>query len=336
MIEVRIRLAVQRDVLECIGDDGEVTQAQEVHLEQPQRLARRVVELRDDRAVLRALHDRDDVGERVGAHDDRTRVHAPLARQALQAERVLDDLVRVGVLLVELTELRGLRVALVLLVEDAVDRDVLTHDRRGQRLGELLADLEVLAEDTRRVLQGLLRLNRAVGDDLADAILAVLALDVGDNLVAPAFVEVDVEVGHRDSLRVEESLEDQTVIEGVQLGDLHGVGHHRAGTRATARPHADPLGLRPVDVVGNGEEVAGESHRNNDVFLVLGLLAHVVRDTVREAVAQASLDLLDEPRGLVFALGHREVGHVVRALLRGREMHVAALGDLEGRVAGTG
>ena len=330
VVEVRVRLAVERNVLKGVGHDGQVTQAQEVHLQQAQRLARRVVELRDDRAVLRALHDRDDVGERVGAHDDRTRMHTPLACQALQAERVLDDLVRVGVLLVELTELRGLGVALVLLVEDAVDRDVLAHDRRGQRLGELLTDLEVLAENARGVLQGLLGLNRAVGDDLADAVLAVLALDVGDDLVAPAFVKVDVEVGHRDSLGVEESLENQAVLEGVELGDLQGVGHHRARTRATARSHADTLGLRPIDVVGDREEVAGEAHLDDDVFLVLGLLAHVVRDAIREAIAQASLNLLDEPRGLVFTLGHREVGHVVRALLRGREVHVAALGDLEG------
>ena len=334
MIQIRIRLAVERDVLECVGHDREVAQAQEVHLQQAQRLARRVVELRDDRAVLRALHDRDDVGERVGAHDNRTRVHAPLTRQALQAERVLDDLVRVGVLLVELTELRGLRVALILLVEDAVDRDILAHDRRGQRLGELLPDLEVLAEDTGGVLQGLLGLNRAVGDDLADTVLAVLALDVGNDLVAPAFIEVDVEVGHRDSFGVEESLEDQTVIEGVQLGDFHGVSHHRARTRATARSHADALRLRPVDVVGDGEEVAGEAHLDDDVLLVLGLLAHLVRNAVREAIAQASLNLLDEPRGLVFALGHREVGHVVSALLRGREVHVAAFSDLEGRITG--
>ncbi len=335
VIEVRVRLAVERDVFKRIRHNREVTQAQEVHLEQAQRLARRVVELRDDRAVLRALHDRDDVGERVGAHDDRTRVHAPLARQPLQAERVLDDLVRVGILLVELTELRGLGVALVLLVEDAVDRDVLAHDRRGQSLGELLADFEVLAQNARGVLQGLLGLNRAVGDDLANAVLAVLALDVGDDLVAPTFVEVDVEVRHGDSLGVEESLENQAVIEGVQLGDLHGVGDHRSGTRSTTGPHADALRLRPVDVVGDGEEVAGEAHRNNDVFLVLGLLAHGVRNAVREAITQASFDLLDEPRGLILPLGDREVGHVVRALLRGREMHVAALGDLEGRVAGT-
>ena len=122
-----------------------------------------------------------------------------------------------------------------------MDRDVLAHDRRGQRLGELLADLEVLAEDTRGVLQGLLGLNRAVGDDLADTILAVLALDVGDDLVAPTFVEVDVEVRHGDSLGVEESLENQAVIEGVQLGDLHGVGDHRSGTRASTGAHADAL-----------------------------------------------------------------------------------------------
>ena len=126
------------------------------------------------------------------------------------------------------------------------------------------------------------------------------------------------------------------MLKGVELGDFQGVGDHRARTRAAPGSHADTLGLRPVDVVGDGEEVSGEAHIDDDVFLVLRLLAHVVGNTVREAVAQASFNLLDKPRGLVFAFGHGEVGHVVGTLLRGREVHVAAFGNLEGRVAGAG
>ena len=64
MVNVQGRLAVGDDVLQGVGDDREVAQSQEVHLEQAQVLAGGVVELGDDGAVLQALHHGDDVGQR--------------------------------------------------------------------------------------------------------------------------------------------------------------------------------------------------------------------------------------------------------------------------------
>ena len=52
-------------LLEAVVEDGEVAQAEEVHLEQAERLARAHVELGDDRAVLLAPLDRDDVEQRL-------------------------------------------------------------------------------------------------------------------------------------------------------------------------------------------------------------------------------------------------------------------------------
>ena len=49
------------DVDQRVVKDGEVAQTQEVHLDQTQLLAGRIVELGDDRAILRALHQRDDL-----------------------------------------------------------------------------------------------------------------------------------------------------------------------------------------------------------------------------------------------------------------------------------
>jgi hypothetical protein len=43
-------------MLPGVVEDREVAQAQEVHLDQAEALAARVVELGDDRAVLLALH----------------------------------------------------------------------------------------------------------------------------------------------------------------------------------------------------------------------------------------------------------------------------------------
>src|SRR3712207_8878658 len=63
-------------------------------------------------------------------------------------------------------------------------------------------------------------------DDLRDALGAVLLGDVADDLGAAAVVEVDVEVRHRDAVRVEEALEDEAVLERVEVGDAHRSEEH--------------------------------------------------------------------------------------------------------------
>ena len=333
VLEHRAVTAVRLDVVERVLDDREVPEAQEVHLDQAQRLAGRVVELRDDLAVLLAALDRDHVGERDARHDHAAGVDAPLPLQPLEPERGVEDGLGLRVHLDDGPDVAGLLVALVLRVEDPGQRDVLAHDRGRHRLRELLPHPEGEAEHATGVLEGLLRLDRAVGDDLADPVVAVLVGDVAEHLVAPALVEVDVEVGHGDAVGVEEALEDQAVLQRVEVGDAHRVGGHRAGARAAARADADAVVLRPVDEVGDDEEVAGEAHLQDDGLLVLGLLAHRLRHAVRVADLEAAVDLLDEPGVLGLPLRHREPGHVVRVRV---ELDLAALGDDERVVARLG
>ena len=334
VLEDEVDAAVEHDVLDRVVEHGEVAEPEEVHLDQAERLAGRVVELGDDRAVLLPAHDRDDVDERLAAHDHAGRVHAPLALQALEVTGGVDDLHHVGVGLVERPELAALAVAGVLAVEQLAQRDVLAHHGRRHGLGQPLPHPEGVAEHPGRVLDRLLRLDRAVGDDLADAVLAVLLRDVADDLAAPALVEVDVEVGHRDAVRVEEPLEDQAVLERVEVGDPHGVRGHRPGARPAARADPDPVLLGPVDEVGDDEEIAGEAHLRDDAGLELGLPAHLVGDAGRVAPAQPRLHLFDEPGGLVLSRRAREARHVGAGALG--EGDVAALGDRERVVAGVG
>ena len=207
--------AVARDVGQAVVEHGQVAQPEEVHLEQAEGLADPHVELRDDRAVLITTPDRDHVEQGLGAQDHARRVYAGLPLEAFEALGRVDDLAHVGVAVVERPELGGLGVAVVMRVEDAVQRDVLAHDRRRHRLGDALADGEGVAERARRVLDRRLRLDRAVGDDLGDALLAVLLRRVADHLRAPTLVEVHVDVGHRHTLGIEEALEQQAVDQGV-------------------------------------------------------------------------------------------------------------------------
>src|SRR5699024_3483601 len=107
-----------------------------------------------------------------------------------------------------------------------------------------------------------------------------LLRDVPDDLTATALVEVDVAVGHRDAVRVEEPLEDQAVLERVEVGDAHRVRGHRPSTGTTAGTDADTVVLRPVDEVRDDEEVAREAHLRDDLALVVGLLADLRGDPV--------------------------------------------------------
>ena len=104
------------------------------------------------------------------------------------------------------------------------------------------------------------RLQFAERDDLRDPIAAVFLLDVADHLVAPVLAEIDVEIRHRDALGVEKPLEQQTPAQRVEIGDRQRPGDDRAGARAASRPDRDALPLRPLDEIGDDQEVAGEPH----------------------------------------------------------------------------
>ena len=170
-------------------------------------------------------------------------MHTPLSLEALESDGTVEHRLGLRVGLDERAELAGLLVARVRGVEHPVQRHVLAHHRRRHGLRQPLPHAEWEAEHAPGILQRLLGLDRAVRHDLRHALVAVLLGDVVDHLAAAPVVEVDVEVGHRDAVGVEEPLEDQTVLERVEVGDLHSVGDHRPRTGAAPGPTLMPLSL---------------------------------------------------------------------------------------------
>ena len=280
-------------------------------------------------------HDRDDVDQRLARHDHAGRVHAPVADLALEADGGLVDRADVGFLVVERAELAAVAVALVLGVEDLLERDALAHHVGRQRLGDAVGDREPVVEHAGGVLDGGLGLQPAERRDLRDPLGAVLVADVVDDLAAAGVVEVDVEVGHRGTLGVEEPLEEQPVLERAQVGDAQRVRRDRAGTRTTAGTDADAVVLGPVDEVGDHEVVAAVALLGDDRELHLDPVAHALVEPVAGvARLDAAPDLLAEPRVLGLARRHVGAGHVAAGGLG--ELDVAALGDRERVVARLG
>src|SRR5690606_8179180 len=172
--------------LDGVVHDGQVAQAQEVHLQQAERFAARVVPLRDGHAVGVPHPDGDVVGDGLAGHDHAGGVHAHLPDQALDALGGVDDLLHVGFVLVHRPDLARLRVAGVVGVGDAGQRDALAQDIGGHGLGDAVAHRVRVAQHARGVLDRVLGLDGAVGADHGDLVGAVLLRHVADHLDAPA------------------------------------------------------------------------------------------------------------------------------------------------------
>jgi hypothetical protein len=193
--------------------------------------------------------------------------------QVLDLQRSVDDLLRGPPGPVRLTEVGAC-------LEGTLQSGVATHDEGGIHLAEAVTVLIREAEHSGRIFDRLLPLDRAVRDDLSDAVLAVLLLHVPDHVAAPTIVEVDIDVGHRDAFRVEEALEHESVPQGVELGDAQGVRHDRPRRAPAARPDPDALVLRPIDEVLDDKEIARELHVFNDAQFVRRALCHLLGDVV--------------------------------------------------------
>ena len=151
--------------------------------------------------------------------------------------------------------------------------------------------------------------------------------NVFDHL-APAFiVEVDIQIGHGDSLRIEESLKQQIVFERIDGGDVKRIGDD--GARAAAASGADENAVRlgEMHIVPDDQEVIDIAHALNDAELVIQPLLCIL------AVGRVALPktFFAKPakvcRRVAFALGQRVFGQMDGFEI---EFHMAALGDLYG------
>ena len=135
-------------------------------------------------------------------------------------------------------QLLDLRVVLLHLPQGRVllERLVERHVERGRNLlGDLVDVGKRHLEHAAHVADDGLRLHRPERDDLRDVLAAVLPRDVLDDLAAAPLAEVDVDIGQRHALGVEEALEDEIEVERIDVGDPQAVGDEAAGGRAAAR-----------------------------------------------------------------------------------------------------
>ena len=129
------------------------------------------------------------------------------------------------------------------------------------------------------ILQRHLGSHRTIGDDVRHLLLSILLGHPIEHSATTFVVEVDIDIGQRDTVRVEESLEQQVVLDRVNLRDSQAVCHCRTRCRTTTRayPYAQLLACG-TDKVLHDKEVARETHRLHNVELEAQTLRNLLRE----------------------------------------------------------
>ena len=339
VVEIAQRGPARTDEVLGLFQDGQRGQTEEVELHQADGLDIVLGELAHRVGTAGLLVQRAKVGDLARCDQHAAGVHTDVAHQAFDAHgqrQQFGDLFFGGLALLEFGRfLARVDQAGVGPLGHARQRHLLAR-WRGDQLGDAVHVAVAHAEHAPHVAQRGLGRQRAEGDDLADRIAPVLVLDVVDDAFAVGLAEVDVEVGHRHPLGVQEALEQQVVLQRVQVRDEQRIGHQRAGTRAAPRAHRAAVGQGPLDEIADDQEVAREAHlqdRDDLEFQPLGVARALALAFGRVGVerGQALLQAFDRDLAEIVlqrhALGSREVGQL---RLVQREQQVAALRDGHG------
>ena len=138
-----------------------------------------------------------------------------------------------------------------------IERDIkFPRNHLGDRVRLSIGQIK----NTRDVANDAAGCHGAERDDLHNTVTAVLAHDVVDDLLASLEAEIHINIGHGDSLGIQESLKEQIVAERIEVGDAQRVGHDRTCRRASSRTYRNPVIPRKFNIVPHNKEIIHEPH----------------------------------------------------------------------------
>ena len=111
--------------------------------------------------------------------------------------------------------------------------------------------------------------------------MSVLILHPFQHLATSIIIKVGIDIRQRDTVRVQETLKQQVVLQGVYLRDTQTIGDHRPGCGATTWSHHHPqLVTCRVDEVLHDKKVTRETHRLHDMQLKTDTVVHLLHQWV--------------------------------------------------------
>ncbi len=196
------------DDVDRLGKDRQVSEPEEVHLQEPGRFDVSHRPLGDDVFLTGDSHQRDILGEWfIGDHHGGG-VGTDVSRHPLDAHCEIEKLSYLGVGIVESLQVLAF-------AQRVLDRDLRIV---GNQLGHLRDAVQWEPQRSPHVFDRPPSLEGTEGSDLGDVCFAILLFDVANDLGASFLAEVDIDIGGFETALVEEPLEQQVILDRADVG----------------------------------------------------------------------------------------------------------------------
>ena len=255
---------------------GEGLQTQEVHLNQTRTLDNMAVVLCDSRLTVWEVgviscRDRHMIRNRVTTDDKAAGMNTCSSNLSFQLLGIFDGVcfAEIGRELSHL-QLRRTGDSILQVHLHAIRQTV------GDCLTKGITPIQRQILHTGHILDTVLSGHCAVGDNMGTVLVSVLIHYPLQHLASSIVLEVGIDIRQRDTVGVQETLEQQVVFQRIQLGDSQAISYHTTSGRATSwsYPHIQVLTGR-IDKVLHNKEVSRETHRLHDVQLKADAVIHL-------------------------------------------------------------
>ena len=153
--------------------------------------------------------ERAEVGHRLWCDDHGTGMDSELTDGSLETDRGIDHLRIDSAFFIDFFEL-------VRLLESLFQCDTRTS---GDHLSKYVHLFEWYSEGSTRILDGCTSSERTERTYLSHTIGSVFGPDVDEHLISPHIREVDIDIWHGDTGRIEESLKKEPIAEWIDIRD---------------------------------------------------------------------------------------------------------------------
>ncbi len=118
---------------------------------------------------------------------------------------------------------------------------------------------------------------RTEGHDLRYPLLPVLSHHIIDDFLTPFHAEINIDIRHGHTLRIQETLKQKLIPYRIDAGDPQRIGHQASCRRTSPGPHCDPVILCIFDKIPYDQEIIHISHLPDDgQFIIQPLLQRTV------------------------------------------------------------
>ena len=261
VVQINGHMVVLLGHVHRVLDHRQGPKAQEVHFQKPQLLDGGHGELGGDGAVRRPGQGHELVDGTAADHHAR-RVHGGVSGKSLQTLGHVDQVVDRLIFIIRFFQIG---------IHD--QRFIQRHAQIiGDHFRDGIAECVGQIQHPAHVPDHALGRQGTEGDDLHHLIFSIFFHHIVDDFLPPLIAEVHVDIGHGHALRVQETLEQQIVADGIDVGDAQAVADNTAGRGASPRSYGDSLGSGVVDKVPDNQEIVHITHGADHVQLVVQAL----------------------------------------------------------------